>query len=187
MTQYKSLFKVYMVSFWTEPSLIFWIFIKNPCKKKKGCINYFDEQKNPEYIWKYSRKKPKNFKAIGAVLGYSKPRIFFFGQPWWPTFFSRPWPPNPFTAATALQKPTQKRCLQTCKNPRPWNMEKLIMLLSKLIKKNLLLFTDDAYKLKESTITDETEIEIEIEVLNPLIPLKFQPFLILKLWWRRNY
>ena len=60
-------------------------------------------------------------------------------------------------------------------------MEKMIMLLSKLIKKNLLLFTDDAYKLKESTITDETEIEIEIEVLNPLIPLKFPPFLILKL------
>ena len=55
------------------------------------------------------------------------------------------------------------------------------MLLSKLIKKNLLLFTDDAYKLKESTITDETEIEIEIEVLNTLIPLKFPPFLILKL------
>ena len=45
-------------------------------------------------------------------------------------------------------------------------MEKSIMLLSKLIKINILLCTDDAYKLKEPTITDETEIEIEIEVLN---------------------
>ena len=43
-------------------------------------------------------------------------------------------------------------------------MEKLIMLLPKLIKKNLSLFTDDAYKLKEPAITDETEIEIETEV-----------------------
>ena len=38
------------------------------------------------------------------------------------------------------------------------------MLLPKLIKKNLSLFTDDAYKLKESAITDETEIKIETEV-----------------------
>ena len=51
-----------------------------------------------------------------------------------------------------------------CKNRRPCNMEKLIMLLPKLIKKNLSLFTDDAYKLKESAITDETEVEIETEV-----------------------
>ena len=42
------------------------------------------------------------------------------------------------------------------------------MLLSELINKNLLLVTDDAYKLKESIIIDETEAEIEIEVLNSL-------------------
>ena len=66
-------------------------------------------------------------------------------------------------------------------------MEKSIMLLSKLIKINILLCTDDAYKLKESTIKDETETEIEIEVLNTSIPLKFPLFLTLKLWWRRNY
>ena len=60
-------------------------------------------------------------------------------------------------------------------------MEKLMMLLSKLIKKNFSLFTDDAYKLKESTIIDETETEIETEVLNPSIPLKFPLFLIFKL------
>ena len=42
------------------------------------------------------------------------------------------------------------------------------MLLSELINKNLLLVTDDAYKLKESIIIDETEAEIKIEVLNSL-------------------
>ena len=60
-------------------------------------------------------------------------------------------------------------------------MEKSIMLNSKLIKINILLCTDDAYKLKESTITGETEIEIEIELLNPSITLKFPLFLTLKL------
>ena len=42
------------------------------------------------------------------------------------------------------------------------------MLLSELIKKNLWLVTDDVYILKESIIIDETEVEIEIEVLNSL-------------------
>ena len=44
-------------------------------------------KKNPKYFLKYSRKKNKNFKAICAVLDYSKPKVFFVGQPWWPTFF----------------------------------------------------------------------------------------------------
>ena len=56
-------------------------------------------------------------------------------------------------------------------------MKKLMMLPSELIKKNLLLFMDDACKLKEFTIIDETEVEIEIEVLNPSIPLNFPPLL----------
>ena len=30
------------------------------------------------------RKKHKNFKAILAVLGHSKSKIFSVGQPWWP-------------------------------------------------------------------------------------------------------
>ena len=48
------------------------------CKKKKVCINYFDEQKNPECIfYKIFQKKTKTFKAICAVLNYSKPKIFF--------------------------------------------------------------------------------------------------------------
>ena len=59
-------------------------------------------KKNPEYIWKQSRKNPENFKAIEAVLGYSKPKIFFVGQPWWLTFFQDLPPHNHFTAATAL-------------------------------------------------------------------------------------
>ena len=60
-------------------------------------------------------------------------------------------------------------------------MEKLMVLPSELIKNSLLFFTDDACKLKESIIIDETEVEIEIEALNPSIPLKFPLFLILKL------
>ena len=42
------------------------------------------------------------------------------------------------------------------------------MLLSQLIKKNLLLVKDDAYKLKEFIIIDETKAETEIDVLNSL-------------------
>ena len=53
-----------MVSFWTEPALIFWIFMKNPCEKKKARINYFDEQKGPWIYLKTFQKKNKNFKAI---------------------------------------------------------------------------------------------------------------------------
>ena len=55
------------------------------------------------------QKKKQNFKAIWEVLRYSKPKIFFLGQPWWPTFFqdlapprSPPLSPNYFTAAKAL-------------------------------------------------------------------------------------
>lgn len=41
------------------------------------------------------------------------------------------------------------------------------MLFSELIQKNLLSFAEDANKLKESTIIDETEAEIETKMLNP--------------------
>ena len=41
-------------------------------------------------------------------------------------------------------------------------MEKFMMLLSELIKRNLLLVTDDVFKLKESIIIDTTEAEIEV-------------------------
>ena len=41
-------------------------------------------------------------------------------------------------------------------------MEKFMMLLSELIKRNLLLVMDDVYKLKESIIIDATEAEIEV-------------------------
>ena len=77
-----------MVSVSTEPILIFWIFMKkNPCKKKKVPINCFGEQEKPWIFLKILQKKNKNFKAIWAVLEYSKPKIFFVGQLWWPTFF----------------------------------------------------------------------------------------------------
>ena len=63
---------------------------------------------------------------------------------------------------------SQKRILAPCKNLSPWDMGNLMMLLSKLIKKNLLLVKDEAGKLKEPIIRDETEAEIEIELLNLL-------------------
>ena len=77
-----------MVSVSTEPILIFRIFMKkkNPCKKKKVPINCFDEQEKPWIFLKIAEKN-KNLKAISAVLEYSKPKIFFVVQPWWPTFF----------------------------------------------------------------------------------------------------
>ena len=45
-------------------------------------------------FFKIFQKKPKNFKAICVVLDYSKPKIFFVGQPWWLTFFQS-LPPHP--------------------------------------------------------------------------------------------
>ena len=45
---------------------------KNPCKKKKVRINYFDEQEKPWIFFKIFQKKNKNFKAICVVLDYSK-------------------------------------------------------------------------------------------------------------------
>ena len=62
----------------------------------------------------------------------------------------------------------QTRILATCKNLRQWDMEKLMKLLSELIKKMLLLVTDHAYKLREFVFINKTEAEIEIEVLNSL-------------------
>ena len=57
------------------------------------------------------RKKHKNFKAIWAVLGHSKTKIFSVGQPWRPTFFQDLGPPNYFSVATAL---ALKRWLYAC-------------------------------------------------------------------------
>ena len=32
-------------------------------------------------------KKTKNFKAIEAIIGHSKSKIFSVRQPWWPIYF----------------------------------------------------------------------------------------------------
>ena len=69
---------------------------KSPCKEKKVSINYFEEQEKPWIFSKIFQKKNKNFKAIWADLEYSKPNIFFVGQPWWPAFFFKHCPPSPF-------------------------------------------------------------------------------------------
>ena len=54
-------------------------------------------------------QKKKRFKAICAGLDYSKPKMLFVGQLWWPIFFKScpsrpPSPPNYFSDATALVK-----------------------------------------------------------------------------------
>ena len=47
----EKIYKIYMVSFWTEPFLNFWIFMKKyPCKKNKIRKNCFDEQ---EKFWTF--------------------------------------------------------------------------------------------------------------------------------------
>ena len=48
------------------------------------------------------RKKWKNFKAILAILGHSKPKIVSVSQPWWPIFFETLFPSNHFGAAANL-------------------------------------------------------------------------------------
>ena len=60
---------------------------KNPYKKKKICINYFDEQEKPLIFFKIFQKRNKKFKAICVVLNYSKLKVFFFNQPLGQTFF----------------------------------------------------------------------------------------------------
>ena len=100
---------MYMVSFWTELFLNFWIFILNyPCKKKKIYKNCLDEQ---EKFWTYLKKIPekrRSFKAIWFVLAHLKPKMFSVSRPWCSTFF---WglPPthrNYFSAATTLKNQT---------------------------------------------------------------------------------
>ena len=95
-----------MVTFWTETFLIFWIFMKKKlCKKKKVSKNCFDKQEKSWTILKMFREKCKNLKAISAVWGHSKTKIFSVGQPWWPKFFRDLVPlPNHFIVATALQQ-----------------------------------------------------------------------------------
>ena len=63
-----------------------WFLWKNPCKEKKACINYFDKQEKPWIFFKNIPEK-ENFKAICTILDYSKPKILFVGQPFWPRIF----------------------------------------------------------------------------------------------------
>ena len=87
------LYKIWMVLFWTEPFLNFWIFIKKyPCNKNKIYKNCFDKQENSEYFFKKFQKNAK----VWVVLAHLKPKI------WRPTFFWGLCPPNYFSAATSL-------------------------------------------------------------------------------------
>ena len=87
-----------------------WIFLnlpdfyeKNLCKKKKVRKNCFDEQeKSRTYLEYIAEKSIKYFKAILAVLGRSKSKIFSVGRPCLPTFFRDLGLPNYFSATTAL-------------------------------------------------------------------------------------
>ena len=104
MTQYKSLFKVYMVSFWTEPFLIFWIFMKKTFVKV--CINYFDEQEKPWIylnIFQKKKKIPKPLEPFYAIQNLELSSLANHGDRHF--FKTLPPPPPPrskFTAATAL-------------------------------------------------------------------------------------
>ena len=71
-----------MVSFWTEPFLTFKIFLKKTfVKKKKFTKIVLNYNKKAKHILKCSRKKVfSHFKAILAVLGHSKTKIFSVGQ-----------------------------------------------------------------------------------------------------------
>ena len=81
---------------------------KKPLQKEKSWEKLFRRTRKSWTYLKIFRKKQKNFKAIWAVLGHSKPKIFSIGQPWWLTFFGdlapTPTPPSPnyFSTATVL-------------------------------------------------------------------------------------
>ena len=80
------------------------VYEKNPRKREKVDKNCFDKQEKSWTYLKIFRKKHKNFKAVWAVLGHSKPKIFSVGQLWWPTFFGDLGLPNYFSAAAALTR-----------------------------------------------------------------------------------
>ena len=115
--------EVYSRSTWFhfEPNLFkFSIFSwKDPCKKIKVRIIFFDEQEKPWIFFKIFKKNNKNFKVICTVLDYSKPNIFFVDQPWWPTVFQTLAPPTvlvllrPCIYANTKYNP-KKQCLRIC-------------------------------------------------------------------------
>ena len=77
---------------------------KNPSKNKKIHKSCFDKQrKSWTYLKKMCWKKYKTFKAIWAVLGHSKTKIFSVGQPWWPVFFQDLLLPLPPTVLVLLR------------------------------------------------------------------------------------
>ena len=127
-----------MVSFWTEPFSIFWIFIKrNPSKNKKVYRNCFDKQGRSWTYSKMFRKKHKNFKAIWAVLGDSKSNIYFLRRRTMvadiSSRFCPPSSPHYFNVATALNNTLGLLyfiCQQSWKNPLTAKSDKLSFLIS---------------------------------------------------------
>ena len=73
---------------------------KSSCKKEKVGKNYFYKQEKSWTYLKMFRKKHKNFKAIWAVLGNSKPKTSSVRQPWWQTFSRDLYPPPTHTPLT---------------------------------------------------------------------------------------
>ena len=71
--------KVYSRSTWFHFELTFFNFLdfyeKSPCKKKKVKLFWWTRKT----LNIFENIPEKKLKAIGAVLGYSKPRIFFVG------------------------------------------------------------------------------------------------------------
>ena len=58
---------------------------KKPLQKEKGLHKLFWRRRKTLNIFKNIPEKKQKFQS--AVLDYSKPKIFFVGQPCWPTFF----------------------------------------------------------------------------------------------------
>ena len=97
--------EVYSRSTWFQFELnlskFFGFLWRNPSKHKKVRINYFDKQEKLWIFLKIFQTKNQIFRDICAILDYSKPKLFFVGQPWWPKFF-QPLAPSYFSATTVL-------------------------------------------------------------------------------------
>ena len=77
-----------------EYSVITFLILKKPLWKEKGLQQFFWRTRKTQSIFKNVSQKNKNFKAIWAVLGHSKPKILSVGQPWWLIFFRDFVPPT---------------------------------------------------------------------------------------------
>ena len=95
--------EVYTRSTWFRFEFnLFWIFMKKPLWKEKDSQQLFWRTVKTRNTKIFRIRNIPDFKAIWTVLGRSKPKILFVGQPWWPKFFQDLAPSNYFSASAAL-------------------------------------------------------------------------------------